>query len=189
MPRSFYKKKSIEELIVSAKNGDTRALEELLRKIQKSVFTMFNYLTMTRQDTADLTQEALIKTALGLKNLHNIDSFKSWVSHIVTNVFYDYIKKHKHDKNIEQNEKKLAEIKDKTGCEPGEKCFFAEMDKVLKSALLGLPHSLRIVIILREYEGLSYDEISKITNTTLGTVKSRIARARTKLQTELRDFI
>lgn len=189
MSRSFYNKKSIEELIVLAQNDDTHALEEILRKIQKSVFTMFNYLTLTRQDTADLTQEALIKTALGLKNLHNIHSFKSWVSHIVTNVFYDYIKKHKYDKNIETDENKLAEIKDKFGCEPGEKCLFTEIDKVIKTALLNLPHSLRIVIILREYEGLSYDEISKVTNTTLGTVKSRIARARTRLQTELKDFI
>jgi RNA polymerase sigma-70 factor (ECF subfamily) len=52
-----------------------------------------------------------------------------------------------------------------------------------------LPKDLRITLILREYEGLSYEDISKITNTTLGTVKSRISRARIKLQEELKDFI
>mgnify|MGYP002627570057 CR=1 FL=1 len=81
------------------------------------------------------------------------------------------------------------EIKDKIGCEPGEKCLFSEMDKLIKAAMLSLPIDLRIVIVLREYEGLSYEDISKVTNTTLGTVKSRIARARTKLQQQLKEFI
>ena len=52
-----------------------------------------------------------------------------------------------------------------------------------------LPLDLRLTLILREYEGLSYDDISKITNTTLGTVKSRISRARLKLRDELKEFI
>ena len=81
------------------------------------------------------------------------------------------------------------EIKDKIGCEPGEKCLFTEMEKLIKSAILTLPDNLRIVIVLREYEGLSYDDISRITNTTIGTVKSRISRARLRLQQELKEFI
>jgi RNA polymerase sigma-70 factor (ECF subfamily) len=63
------------------------------------------------------------------------------------------------------------------------------MDKIIKIALLSLPKNLRIVIVLREYEGLSYEDISKLTNTTIGTVKSRISRARSKLQEQLKEFI
>ena len=63
------------------------------------------------------------------------------------------------------------------------------MEKLIKSAILTLPDNLRIVIVLREYEGLSYEDISKITNTTIGTVKSRISRARLRLQQELKEFI
>ena len=63
------------------------------------------------------------------------------------------------------------------------------MEKLIKSAILTLPDNLRIVIVLREYEGLSYDDISRITNTTIGTVKSRISRARLRLQQELKEFI
>ena len=84
---------------------------------------------------------------------------------------------------------KLNEIKDKLGCQPGEKCIFSEMEKLVRTALLTLPKDLRITLILREYEGLSYEDISKITNTALGTVKSRISRARLKLQNELKEFI
>ena len=80
-------------------------------------------------------------------------------------------------------------IKDKIGCEPGERCLFSEMEKLIRAAVISLPDNLRIVILLREYEGLSYEDISRITNTTLGTVKSRISRARLRLQEELKEFI
>ena len=186
---SSYKMSEIYELVELSKQGDTRALEELLRRIQKDVFAMFSYLASERQDVADLTQEALIKTAKTLPYLRESGSFKSWLNHIITNTYYDYSRKKHKENKVEINEDKLMEIKDKIGCEPGEKCLFSEMDKLIKAAMLSLPIDLRIVIVLREYEGLSYEDISKVTNTTLGTVKSRIARARTKLQQQLKEFI
>lgn len=189
MSKSVYKKMDINSLVLSAKNADGQALEEIVKRVQKSVFTMFSYLVDKRQDIADLTQEALIKMAKNINSLKDPKYFKAWLNQIVTNVFYDYIKKNSKDKNFESDNNKLLEIKDKIGCEPGEKCLFAEMEKLIKSAILTLPDYLRIVIILREYEGLSYDDISKITNTTVGTVKSRISRARLKLQQELKEFI
>ena len=189
MANYVYKKEKIGSLVSMSQKGDLRAMEELLKRIQKNIFVMFSYLTDKRQDIADLTQEALIKTAKNISSLKNSESFKPWLNHIVTNIFYDYIRKHKTDSNIEINSEKLLEIKDKIGCEPGEKCLFSEMDKLIRAALLDLPETLRIVIILREYEGLSYEDISKITNTTLGTVKSRISRARARLQSELKEFI
>ena len=189
MSKSVYKKMDINSLVLSAKNADGQALEEIVKRVQKSVFTMFSYLVDKRQDIADLTQEALIKMAKNINSLKDPKYFKAWLNQIVTNVFYDYVKKNSKDKNFESDNNKLLEIKDKIGCEPGEKCLFAEMEKLIKSAILTLPDYLRIVIILREYEGLSYDDISKITNTTVGTVKSRISRARLKLQQELKEFI
>ena len=189
MPNYIYKKDDMKTLILKAKNNDIKAIEELIRRIQQDVFAMFSYLAVERQDVSDLTQEALIKTAKGIKNLKEPENFKSWLNHIVANVFYDYTRKHASDIKIDEDSDKLLELKDKIGCEPGEKCLFSEMDKIIKTALTGLPENLRIVIVLREYEGLSYEEISKVTNTAVGTVKSRIARAREKLQNQLREFI
>ena len=189
MSKSNYKKTDMNSLILAAQNTDVQALEELVKRIQKSVFTMFSYLVDKREDIADLTQDALIKMAKNIGSLKDPKLFKAWLNQIVTNVFYDYVKKYSKDKNIELDNNKLLEIKDKIGCEPGEKCLFAEMEKLIKSAILTLPDNLRIVIVLREYEGLSYEDISKITNTTIGTVKSRISRARLRLQQELKDFI
>ena len=184
-----YKKSELESIVKLSQDGDIKALEELIKRIQKNVFGMFNYLSDSRQDAADLTQEALLKTAKCISSLKDIHCFKSWLNHIITNTYYDYAKKREKDSNVDTDEDKLLEIKDKIGCEPGEKCLFSEMDKIIKYALLNLPQNLRITIILREYEGLSYDDISKLTNTTIGTVKSRISRARLKLQEQLKEFI
>ncbi len=189
MASSVYKKEELKTVIKYAQGGDTKALEELIRRIQKNIFGMFSYMVSSRQDVSDLTQEALLKMAKHIKELKDNNCFKSWLNHIVMNTYYDYTRKHSNDKNIEINEDKLLEIRDKIGCEPGEKCLFAEIEEIIKAALLSLPQSLRIVIILREYEGLSYEDISKITNTAVGTVKSRIARARFKLQKQLKEFI
>ena len=189
MPASSYKNLSITELAKLSQNNDVRALDELIRRTQKDVFTMFSYLTESRQDVSDLTQEALIRMAHGIKNLKETKCFKSWLNHIITNVFYDYTKHAIKDKTVEHDSDKLLEIKDKIGCEPGEKCFYSEVDKLIRIAVLNLPQKLRIVIVLREFEGLSYEEISNITRSSLGTVKSRISRAREKLKTALIDFI
>ena len=189
MAKVTHKKRDIKTLVALAKNNDVKALEELIKRVQKNIFTMFSYLTDKRQDIADLTQEALLKMASGISNLKDNDNFKAWLNQIVTNIFYDYIRKHKKKKNIELDNDKLLEIKDKIGCEPGERCLFSEMAKLIRAAIISLPDNLRLVIVLREYEGLSYEDISKITNTTLGTVKSRISRARLKLQEELKEFI
>ncbi len=188
MSKSSYKKKDIFSLILPAQQGDIKALEELIRRIQKHVYALFLHLVDKKEDVSDLTQEALLKMAKTLPQLNEPKHFKKWLNQIVTNCYYDYTRKNQ-DKYIDINNNDLSEIKDKLGCEPGEKCLFSELEKIIRAALMTLPKDLRITIVLREYEGLSYEEIAKLTNTALGTVKSRISRARFKLQNELKEFI
>ena len=188
MQRQVYKKGDLNYLITLAQKDDNKALEEIIRRIQRDVYAVFSHLTDKKDDVSDLTQECLLKMAKSIKQLKNTDSFKAWLNKIVTAVFYDYTRK---NKNVfeEFDENKVNKIKDDLGCEPGEKCLFAEIEKIIKSALMTLPANLRITIVLREFEGMSYEAISAVTNSSLGTVKSRISRAREKLQKELKEFI
>ncbi len=188
MSKSNYKKGDNQLLIPLAQKGDIRAMEEIIKKNQKEVFAVFAHLCDKKEDVSDLTQEALLKMAKYLHQVKDVNKFKSWLNQIIVNIFNDYVRKKPKDLVI-YDEEKIKQIKDKIGCEPGEKCLFAEFEKLIKIALMTLPKDLRITIVLREYEGLSYDDIAKITNTALGTVKSRISRARLKLQQELKDFI
>ena len=188
MQKSGYKKRDLYTLVELAQNGDVKALEYLIRKNQNHIYAVFSYLVEKKHDISDLTQETLIKMAKSLPNLREIKSFKTWLDQIITSVYYDYTRK-KAQSPVEINSEKLNEIKDKLGCEPGEKCLYSEVEKLIRASLLNLPSELRICLILREYEGLSYSDIAKLTNSAIGTVKSRISRARIRLQKELKEYI
>lgn len=188
MSKSNFKKGDILSLIQQAQKGEIKALEGLVKSVQKHIFAVFSHLIEKREDVSDLTQEALLKMAKSISTLKDPKNFKSWLNQIITNLYYDHIRKNP-NRFIELSDEKFEEIKDKLRCEPGQKCMFSELEKIIKNALMTLPKDLRITLVLREYEGLSYEDIAKITNTAIGTVKSRISRARLKLQNELKEFI
>lgn len=181
----------LTELIQKSQAKDYRALEELIRREQKNVFATFSYLNKKRENVSDMTQEALFRMAKGLANLKNINAFKGWLNQIITNVFYDELRKQNKKKNtvsIDENAAVSNEIPDKQH-KPLEKMMSLELDSIIKNAILSLPDHFRIVIVLRELQGLSYEEIANVIDTNVGTVKSRIARARCKLQDGLRHYV
>lgn len=182
------KKENLKNLILLAQNNDIKAIETLIRREQKHIYAIFSHLTHEQEDISDLTQETLVKMANNISHLKEPEHFRAWLNKIISNTFYDFSKKNYKDK-LSNDENQLNEIQDKSTCAPDEKCTYAEIENLVKKALLTLPGSLRLSIVLREYEGLSYEDISRITNTTIGTVKSRIARARLKLRDLLADFI
>ena len=199
LAKSQYKKLRNYELVTLAQGDDTKALEELIKREQKNVFAIYTYLNKNNDNVYDLTQEALLRMAKGLPKLKNPKLFKSWLNHIVMNLFYDNLRKLNRipptislDEDV-KNENKYATkpqiyIPDKK-CKPLEKCLSHELENLIKFQIQQLPEYFRIVIVLRELQGLSYDEIAEITHTSVGTVKSRISRARTKLQEGLKSYI
>lgn len=192
-----YKKMALEELIVLSQKNDLKALEELLRREQKNIYTAFTYLDKKRENVSDLTQEALMRVAKNIHTLKNPKTFKSWLNQIVTNLFYDDLRKASKRPEIISIDETAPDgmtnpiknqIPDKK-CKPPEKCMSSELERIIKAEIQNLPEPFRIAIILRELQGLSYEEIAEATNSSIGTVKSRIARARGKLQEELKSYI
>ena len=187
---------SLEELVVLSQQNDYKALEELIKREQKNIFAAFAYLSKKHENVSDLTQEALLRVAKNINNLKNPKLFKGWLNQIITNLFYDELRKsQKHpetvsidDDDTEQIFSVKLQLPDKK-CKPYEKCVSNELEKVIRSAISELPDQFRIAIILRELQGLSYEEIANITKSSIGTVKSRIARARGKLQEDLKAYI
>ncbi len=192
----LYKKMTIEELVVLAQQDDFKAIEELIRKIQSDVYATLSYLLKSNDNLSDLTQEILLKIAKNIHSLKNPKCFKGWLNQIITNTYYNEIRKKKKvpktvsiDYTCEPlNFALKLEIPDKK-TKPIDKCITSECEKVIKAAIRELPESFRIAIILREFQGLSYEEIAKTTNASIGTVKSRISRARIKLQEALKNYI
>ena len=180
----------LELLVQQAQQQDYKALEQLVKRVQKKIYTSFLYLNKSEENIADLTQEALIKMVNALPNLKSPKAFNSWLNHIILNIFYDSMRKKQKKPEIIsiENENSYTQIPDKFVL-PIEKAIFSEADKKIQKEIYNLPENFRIAIILRELQGLSYEEISVVTNTTIGTVKSRIARARERLQNSLKNYI
>lgn len=195
MTTTQYKKMSLEELVVLSQQNDFKALEELIRREQKNVYAAFSYLNPKSDNIADLTQEALLRVAKNIQNLKNPKLFKSWLNQIVTNLFYDELRKSQRKVDtisLDEETPDTPPIKfmltDKK-CKPPEKCVSSELEKFIKNAINSLPEQFRIAIVLREFQGLSYEEIAEATHSSIGTVKSRIARARGRLQEDLKAYI
>ena len=88
-----YKKMPIPELVVLAQNDDIKALEELIRKIQQDVYATLSYMLNNSENISDLTQEVLLKVAKNIQGLKNPKCFRGWLNHIVTNSYYDSLRK------------------------------------------------------------------------------------------------
>ncbi len=189
MDRHNYKKCDFNTLIFYVQNSDIKATAEFIKRIQKDIYTFFCHLCPPTDSISDLTQETLIKIIKNIKSLKNINQFKNWRNRIAINVFYDSIRKSKKIKNLIEIDSEKFNLIEDTKRKPLENCQCKELECKIKTCIINLPLNSRIAIVLRELEGLSYDEIAKLTNTNLGTVKSRISRAREKLQVELASYL
>lgn len=193
-----YREMNLYDLICTAQEDDYDALEELIRREQKNVFVSFCYLGAKRENLSDLTQEALFRVSKNIKSLKNPKLFKSWLGQIISNLFYDELRKKQKIPdsvsiesfwlNDDCSDNSILNICDNT-LKPDEKTMGRELSDIIREMIGKLPEHFRLVIILRELQGLSYEEIAKITNTSVGTVKSRISRARNKLQECLKPYL
>ncbi len=193
-----YKEMNLYDLICTAQEDNYDALEEIIKREQKNIYASFCYLGAKKENISDLTQEALFRMSKNIKTLKNPKLFKSWLSQIVSNLFYDELRKKQRTLdsvsidsywlNDENSDNCILHICDNT-TKPDDKTLNKELTDVIRETICQLPEHFRLVIILRELQGLSYEEIAKITKTNVGTVKSRIARARNKMQECLKPYL
>ena len=187
------------DLIILCQKGaqpDRGAFTELLNRYQSHVDRVLYHLAPDWQDRADLAQEVWIRVYRNVKRLNEPVKFRGWLSRIATNLFYDELRKRKRvrhpmsldaPRRVDDGEIEWDIISDYPS--PDDNLATREFYDRLQAAIAGLPEAFRVAIVLREIEGLAYEEIAEMTEVSLGTVKSRIARARAKLQTVLQKYI
>ncbi len=196
---TVYSQKSDRDLVLACQKRDPAAFEELVKRHQRTVYALLYQLAPDWSDTSDLAQEVFIRVWRSINNLRNPSSFRGWLTQIVTNLFYDELRRRPRrlptvsmdeglDPDAEDGENATRDIPD-TSSIPDEKILNQELSQVIREAMVKLPEQFRTAIVLREVEGLSYEEIAILTKTEMGTVKSRIARARTKLQELLQPYL
>lgn len=175
------------ELVARAGAGDQEAFEQLVRDNQNRVYSLAVRLVGDREEAADLAQEAFLKAWQGLSSFQGESSFSTWIYRLTTNVCIDYLRRKKRRQEVEpavsldDEDSGWAEPAD-AGQDPQRKLEEAERSRALSRGLERLPEHQRQVLVMRELSGLSYQEIGAATGLDLGTVKSRIARARLALR-------
>jgi RNA polymerase sigma-70 factor, ECF subfamily len=192
-------KLSNTDLVVHCQQGDTPnrfAFAELVKRYQSHVERLLYHLAPDWNDRSDLVQEVWIRVYRHIQRLKEPEKFKGWLSRIVTNLFYDELRKRKRYRSPLSLDAPRQPDGDSSDWDlpcpaagPDEILATQEFYNKLRSAIDQLPEAFRTTIVLRELQGLSYEEIADITAVSLGTVKSRIARARQRLQEQLQPYL
>lgn len=176
------------ELIKSFQNGNLQVFEELIKPHEKKIYNIAFKLIKNEQDAYDLAQESLLKIYKSLNRFEYKSNFSTWMYRITYNTSIDYLRKNNNGWTIsldEENENGVKfEIED-TLPTPEEIFEMKITKELIQEAVDKLDDTQRTVVVLRDVEGLSYEEISEVTDLNIGTVKSRINRGRKKLQETL----
>jgi RNA polymerase sigma-70 factor (ECF subfamily) len=160
-------------------DGDLTKFEELIRKHQDRVYNLCRYMLRDPEDAQDAAQDVFLKAYRGIKEFTPEASFYTWLYRITVNTCLDYKRKARREAL-----KKEPLPEDLSSTEPFAPELYEsrENTEALQTALQKLPEKLRAAIVLREIDGLSYEEIADVLHASVGTVKSRISRAREDLR-------
>ena len=174
------------DLIAAAQSGDQNAFAQLVEAHQGKVYSLSYRMTGNPDDAADLTQEAFLNAWRGLASFHGQSSFSTWLYRLTSNVCIDFLRREKRRTALpmtveEDEEGRQAEVPDHR-FSPEQELERRELRRTVQQGLAALSPEHRRVLVLRELEGLSYQEIAQCLELEEGTVKSRIARARIALK-------
>jgi RNA polymerase sigma-70 factor (ECF subfamily) len=181
------------DLVKQAQTGNARAFDLLVTRYRGKVYGMCYHLVQNEQDAWDLAQEAFIKAWRALATFKGDASFYTWIYRIAHNSTYDWLRKRKIESAGEFDDERQsgvaagAEAVPKPDRGPDEILKNRELGDRIQRAIAQLSPDHRTVVLLREVEGASYEEIAQIMETSLGTVMSRLFYARKKLQEMLKD--
>jgi RNA polymerase sigma-70 factor, ECF subfamily len=182
------------EIIKLAREGDLNAFNRLVLEYQDMAFNLAARMLSDDDAAEDVTQTAFLSAYRSLDSFRG-GSFRAWVMRMVSNACYDELRRRKRRPTVslepvnedDEEIESPAWLADDAPSPEGE-MERAELDQALQTCLQGLPEEFRSVVLMVDVEGLDYQEVSSATGKPLGTVKSRLARARLKMRDCLRQY-
>jgi len=197
MSMNEYERNSTKDdvLVKAFQEGDMAAFDQLVIRHKESIFNLCYWFLGDYQDANDYAQETFIKVYRSLKRFRGEAAFSTWLYRIAVNTCKNRLKSVEHrykQKTISLDnpdcEGVVLEVRDESQ-KPNGVLEGKQLMLHIREAINGLPRDQKTVIVLRDIQGLSYEEIIRITGLPLGTVKSKIARARQELRRKLRSVI
>ena len=188
-------------LIEQYRNGDSEAMERLVLKYQNRIYNVILKICADPDDAAELTQETFVKVIENLNKFEGRSGFYTWTFRIAVNLTLNYCQRNSklafRSLDAEQQQQDDDQVKqvlkdflsDDSSPDPAAEVQSKELYRLAARTLMGLDEAHRAVIVLRDIEGMSYARIAEVLDVELGTVRSRLSRARSKMRDILEDIL
>ena len=182
------------ELVKRVQQGDKAAFDVLVQKYQHKVVNLISRYVSDQHECHDVAQEAFIKAYRALGNFRGDSQFYTWLYRIAANTAKNHLasmsrKTPQHSVDVEDAEHFTGDTGLKEYANPENLLLTDEIKQTVFRAIEGLPEDLKTAITLREIEGLSYEDIAQVMDCPIGTVRSRIFRARDAIDKELQPLL
>lgn len=180
-----------QSLVAACRAGQTDAFGVLVRRYQDRLYPTMLRLTGSTDDALDLLQDAFLRAFEKLDGFHGESSFYTWVYRIAVNLALSGRRKRRGIRvvGLDRGEATLDPPGDPAATDPTRAIERRERDALIQAALGALADDHRAVVVLKEYDGLRYDEIAAILGVPVGTVRSRLHRARLELRERLQGLV
>jgi len=181
-------------LIEQYRSGDSAAMEQLVLKYQNRIYNVILKICADPDDAAELTQETFVKVIENLNKFEGRSGFYTWTFRIAVNLTLNYCQRNSRlafrSLDAEQQQQDDSQVKqvlkdflsDDSSPDPAAEVQSKELYRIAARTLMGLDEAHRAVIVLRDIEGMSYARIAEVLDIELGTVRSRLSRARSKMR-------
>ena len=184
------------ELVESARKGDREAFRTLFERYHRRAYALAFGVLRNQDDALDVVQDAFIKAHKYLDKFEGNSSFYTWLYRIVMNLAIDHLRKHRRARPVELDEARLDEgvgaddalLPKMLGSNPGRALMDKQIRARIEEALGELSDNHRAVLVMRELEGMSYEEMAQAMNCSKGTIMSRLFHARKNMQKRLADL-
>lgn len=182
------------QLVARVKKGDNRAFDLLVLKYQHKIFSLISRYVRDSDEIQDVAQEAFVKAYRALPKFRGDSAFYTWLYRIAINTAKNYLVSRSRrppavdiDVDDAENFESATSLKDIEN--PENVLYGEELKTVVEDAIATLPEDLRTAVTLREFDGLSYEDIADVMDCPVGTVRSRIFRAREAIDRQVQSQI
>ena len=186
-------------LVKRVRGGDQRAFKLLVERYQRKVYAVALGMLKSREDAMDVSQEAFVKVYKYLDHFKGDSSFYTWLYRITVYISIDVLRKRaggggepvEYDENVpmDLSEANIGALGTRLGTNPQKSALRRELAEKIQEALAQVPEKHRAILLLREVEGMSYEDLSRTLEIPKGTVMSRLFHARAKVQKILSEYL
>ncbi len=187
------------DLVRRVQEGDQEAFRTLFERYHRRAYAVAYGVVKNKQDALDVVQDGFVKVHRHIDSFQGTSSFYTWLYRIIMNLAIDHVRRRRNAKGLEYDDRVGREDDEIAGdgtllprildANPGKTVIRRELLERIQRALDELPEYHRAVILLREVEGLSYEEMAEVLDVPKGTIMSRLFHARKKMQAALSDYM